>query len=61
MEENNMNDVYVNRHVIHKNFGKGKIIGSYVNGNRDVVVIKFDCLDTERHIYADFYGMRIFK
>lgn len=56
-----MNDVYANKNVIHKNFGKGRILYSYNNGKKDIVVIKFDALNTERHVYADFYGMRIFK
>lgn len=53
---------YENRNVIHKNFGKGRGISSYVNekNNRLVLVIKFDALDTNRNIYADFYGMRVF-
>ena len=53
---------YENRNVIHKNFGKGRVISSYVNekNNRLVLVIKFDALNTNRNIYADFYGMRVF-
>ena len=52
---------YESRNVIHKNFGKGRVISSYESGNgKTVLVIKFDALDTERSIYADFYGMRVF-
>ena len=52
---------YVNRNVIHKNFGKGKIISSYENvDGKTVIVVKFDALDKERYVFADFYGMRIF-
>ena len=52
---------YENRNVIHKNFGKGRVISSYESNNgKTVLVIKFDALDTERSIYADFYGMRVF-
>lgn len=52
---------YKNRNVIHKNFGKGKIISSYENNDGKLVfVIKFEALDNERMIYADFYGMRVF-
>lgn len=52
---------YENRNVIHKNFGKGRVISSYENDNGKIVlVIKFDALDTNRNIYADFYGMRVF-
>lgn len=52
---------YKNRNVIHKNFGKGRVISSYENNNgKTVLVIKFDALNTERSIYADFYGMRVF-
>lgn len=52
---------YENRNVIHKNFGKGRVISSYVSDNeKTVLVIKFDALNTERCIYADFYGMRVF-
>ncbi len=56
-----MKELYANRNVIHKNFGKGVIIDSYISDNgKNVVVVKFDALETERRIYADFYGMRIF-
>ena len=52
---------YENRNVMHKNFGKGRVISSYVSDNgKTVLVIKFDTLTTERCIYADFYGMRVF-
>ena len=53
---------YTNRNVIHKNFGKGRVLSSYISekNNRLVLVIKFDALDTERSIYGDFYGMRVF-
>ena len=51
---------YENRNVIHKNFGKGRVISSYENKGKTVLVIKFDALNTERSIYADFYGMRVF-
>lgn len=52
---------YENRNVIHKNFGKGRVISSYESDNgKTVLVIKFNALDTERSIYADFYGMRVF-
>ena len=52
---------YENRNVIHKNFGKGRVISSYESDNGKIVlVIKFDALDTNRNIYADFYGMRVF-
>ena len=52
---------YENRNVIHKNFGKGRVVSSYINDVRKtVLVIKFDALDSERSIYADFYGMRVF-
>ena len=53
---------YENRNVIHKNFGKGRVISSYVNekNNRLVLIIKFEALDTNRNIYADFYGMHVF-
>lgn len=52
---------YENRNVIHKNFGKGRVISSHINDEgKTVLVIKFDTLTTERCIYADFYGMRVF-
>ena len=52
---------YENRNVIHKNFGKGRVISSYENDEgRTVLVIKFDNLDAERFVYADFYGVRVF-
>lgn len=52
---------YENRNVIHKNFGKGRVISSYENDNgKTVLVIKFNALNTERCIYEDFYGMRVF-
>ena len=52
---------YENRNVIHKNFGKGRVIFSYENDEgRTVLVIKFDNLDVERFVYADFYGVRVF-
>ncbi len=52
---------YENRNVIHKNFGKGRVISSYEgNEGRTVLIIKFDNLDTERFVYVDFYGMRVF-
>ena len=52
---------YENRNVIHKNFGKGRVVSYYVSDNgKTVLVIKFDTLTTERCIYADFYGMHVF-
>ena len=52
---------YENRNVIHKNFGKGRVVSSHINDEgKTVLVIKFDALDSERSIYADFYGMRVF-
>jgi len=52
---------FIAHNVIHKNFGKGRILSSYVNEeDRLVFVIKFDALEKERKIYADFKGMRVF-
>ena len=51
---------YTNHTVIHKNFGKGKVLSFYEKDNRTVLIIKFDALDNERHVFSDFYGMRIF-
>ncbi len=52
---------YENRNVIHKNFGKGRVLSSYASDEgKTVLVIKFDALDNKRYVYADFYGMRVF-
>ena len=51
---------YIDRNVIHKNFGKGKVLSTYETKGKTVLVIKFDMLETERSIFADFYGMRVF-
>lgn len=51
---------YENHIVIHKNFGKGKVISTYDMCGKTVLVIKFEALDNTRAIYADFYGMRVF-
>jgi hypothetical protein len=49
---------YENRNVIHKNFGKGRVVSSYENNEgKTVLVIKFESLDKERMVYSDFYGM----
>jgi hypothetical protein len=45
--------------VIHKIFGKGKVLRTYENENgRKVAVVKFDELDTHRSIYFEFLGMK---
>lgn len=39
---------YVNRNVIHKNFGKGRILSSYASDEgKTVLVIKFDALEIQ--------------
>ena len=45
--------------VFHDVFGRGVVLNTYKNSlNKTVLVVKFDALQTERNIVANFDGIR---
>lgn len=45
--------------VIHQIFGYGLIVDKFVNKNwRVILIVKFDSLETNRNILANFYGIK---